>query len=85
VDTKKDTATANRIKRALDLVDRVEAHGDLYTVESSEGGFWYTVDLEGQRCSCKDYRRREEACKHLYAVTIFNARGCRRGPKLIRH
>ena len=39
------------------------------------GGFWYTVDLEGEMCSCKDYRRREEACKHIYAVTIYDARG----------
>ncbi len=81
VDTKKDTQTATRIKRAMNLVGNVEAHGDLYTVESSEGGFWYTVDLEGETCSCKDYQRREEACKHIYAVTIFRARQCKRTRK----
>ena len=45
MDTKKDTVTADRIKRGMDLVGNVEAHGDLYTVKSSEGGFWYTVNL----------------------------------------
>ena len=78
MDTKKDTVTADRIKRGMDLVGNVEAHGDLYTVKSSEGGFWYTVNLEGETCSCRNYQRREEACKHLYAVTIIQAPQCKR-------
>ena len=78
MDTMKDTATANRIKRGMDLVGSVERHGDLYTAEASSGGLWYTVNLEGETCSCRDYQRREEACKHIYAVTIFRARQCKR-------
>ena len=81
MDSTKDSGTVARIKRGLTLVGNVEAHGDLYTVESSEGGFWYTVNLEGETCSCRDYRRGEEACKHIYAVTIFQARRCRRDRK----
>jgi len=38
-----------------------------------------------ETCGCKDYQRREEACKHVYAVSIYNARGCRRCSKIIRH
>ncbi len=67
-------ATRERVMRGVALAGNVEAHGDLYTVEASGGGYWYTVNLDGETCSCRDYRRREDACKHVYAATLVAAK-----------
>ncbi len=74
-DTAVQPAVKDRVRRGIALAGNVERHGDLYTVEASGGGFWYTVNLDGETCSCKDYQRRQEACKHLYAVTLVAAKG----------
>ena len=88
-----DSATAARIKRGIELVGNVERHGDLYTVESSDGGFWYTVNLDnanGETCECKDWQRHGfgHVCKHIVACTVYAARAACRPtarPKIIRH
>ncbi len=82
MDAVQDTATVGRCRRGIELARRghVERHGDLFTVESSGGGFFYTVSLDhehGETCECKDWRRHGfgHSCKHIYAATIAAARG----------
>lgn len=88
VDSTKDSAVGVRVKRGMDLVGNVTQHGDLFVVAGS--GSNYTVSLNninGETCECKDWKRHGfgHTCKHIYAVTIFAARGCRRAPKPRRH
>lgn len=84
-DTRVEPGIAARVMRGLELVDRVEAHGDLYTVESSRGSFFYTVclthDTYGETCSCPDWKinvldrgEQDHRCKHIYACTTVQAR-----------
>jgi hypothetical protein len=41
-----------------------------WRVPSCTGSRVYTVDLKAGSCTCPDYRRRQEPCKHLYAAEI---------------
>ncbi len=73
-----DSAVRGRVKRGLSLVDKVKRHGDLFIVAGRGGN--YTVSLynvNGECCECKDWKRHGfgHTCKHIYAVTIANARG----------
>lgn len=57
----------------------VEAHGNQFAVEASNGGTYYTTalgNINGETCSCKDWEYHEfgQTCKHAITVTIFQAR-----------
>jgi hypothetical protein len=58
-----------------------------WMVPSRAVGLSYTADLKAGSCTCPDHRRRQEACKHLYAAEIARAKtalcdGCgRRFPR----
>ena len=89
-----EQSVAARVRRGLGLVDRVQAHDDLYVVNGETGN--YTICLThqtyGETCSCPDWRvnvlergNLDHRCKHIIAATIYNARNCRRGAKIIRH
>lgn len=79
--TRIDRQTAklkDRVERARKLVDegRVDRHGDLHVVAGNGGN--YTVNLDGETCSCKAGRA-GMACYHLSAAEIFESRDrCRR-------
>ncbi len=56
-----------------------------WRVPSSEAAskMVYLVDLGLESCSCEDFRRREEPCKHVYGARTVRAKtapcdGCRR-------
>ena len=54
-----------------------EGHGS-YRVPGCSGGT-YTVDLavftdEPETCSCPDYQRHNQTCKHVYAATVARAK-----------
>jgi len=54
-----------------------EGHGS-YRVPGCSGGT-YTVDLavftdEPETCSCPDYQRHKQTCKHVYAATVARAK-----------
>jgi len=54
-----------------------EGHGS-YRVPGCGGGT-YTVDLavftdEPETCSCPDYQRHKQTCKHVYAATVARAK-----------
>jgi len=54
-----------------------EGHGS-YRVPGCSGGT-YTVDLavftdEPETCSCPDYQRHKQTCKHVYAAAIYRAK-----------
>jgi hypothetical protein len=73
-----DTAIRDRVARARRLVEegRVTRHGDLHVVHGRGGN--YTINLDGQTCSCKAGRK-GMACYHVQAVEQFEA--CRRKKK----
>ncbi len=59
--------------------DEIEhiGHG-VYMVPGCSGGT-YTVDLavftdEPETCSCPDYQRHKQPCKHVYAATVARAK-----------
>ena len=71
-------------------------HGDYYGVQSSSrADVVHMVTLThpelGEVCRCEDWQEHFKAtgegrsCRHIFAVTIFEARNCRRGPKILRH
>lgn len=89
-----EASIQRRVAKGLELVGRVSAHGDLYIVHGETGN--YTVNLDHQTysetCSCPDWKvnvldrdNLDHRCKHIIATTIYNARNCRRGPKILRH
>ena len=48
--------------------------GGLSVPSCSEPDHSYRVSLAGEgRCSCADWRRREQPCKHLYAALVWAA------------
>ena len=55
----------------------------LWAVPSCSGEGFYLVDLRAEICSCPDFERRGENCKHIYAAAIARAKsgecaGCAR-------
>ncbi len=83
MDTKSITHPATRELRGLKLYrehgDEIihEGHG-VYMVPGCSGGT-YTVDLavftdEPETCSCPDYQRHKQPCKHVYAATVARAK-----------
>jgi hypothetical protein len=45
----------------------------------SVSGRHYAVSLERESCTCADYGRRRESCKHVYAAVAAAARRGRHG------
>lgn len=87
-------SVARRVAKGLDLVGAVTPHGDLFIVRGDTGNYTVSLDHQtyGETCSCPDWRNEVlrkgntgHVCKHLFATTLFLARGCRRGPKILRH
>jgi hypothetical protein len=49
--------------------------GGLSVPSCSEPGHSYRVTLAGEgRCSCADWRRRKEPCKHIFAALVWAAK-----------
>jgi hypothetical protein len=84
MDTTKDTAPPPT--RALRGLALFRDHGDeikhighgRYEVPGCSGGS-YRVDLavftdEPETCSCPDYQRHKQTCKHVYAATIHRSK-----------
>ena len=81
--TTKDTAPpATRELRGLalyrDHADEIIQEGrGVYTIPGCSGGN-YTVDLAvfggDESCTCPDFERRHDTCKHLVAATIYRAK-----------
>ena len=68
-----------REERGLDLarsrpeeIWRVDRH--VWRVPSGSGETVYLVDLKLESCSCEDFRRRQEPCKHLFAARVIRAK-----------
>ncbi|MHB1712650.1 MAG: SWIM zinc finger family protein, partial [Acidimicrobiales bacterium] len=61
-----------RIERAAALVSGVVAGSDgQWTVLSASGRNRYAVHLgEASSCTCPDFRKRNEVCKHIVAVQM---------------
>ncbi len=58
----------------------VSEHGDLFVVRG--GSRKYTVSLDRETCTCPDFGKRRETCKHLFAVVVYAAkRRCRRAAR----
>jgi hypothetical protein len=48
---------------------------ELSVPSCSEPGRSYLVSLAGEgRCSCADWRRRREPCKHVFAALVWAAK-----------
>jgi len=62
-----DPRTAEAL--SADLSVRPATQGDVYTV-STERGFTHRVDLQAERCTCRDNRRRGAFCVHLRRADI---------------
>ena len=84
MDTTKDTAPP--VTRELRGLALYREHGHeikhighgRYEVPGCSGGT-YTIDLavftdEPETCSCPDYQRHKEPCKHVYATSLYRAK-----------
>jgi transposase len=60
----------SRQLKALEIVttSRITQSGDTWIVPSQSSGTKYTVKLSPFSCSCPDFEKRQQACKHLLAV-----------------
>jgi hypothetical protein len=59
---------------------------DIYSVPSSDGTTTYRVDYRNEFCSCPDAEfHPEEACKHVFAVGIRNAKRRRHREEFVAH
>jgi len=46
--------------------------GGIFEVPSiTEGGKYYTVNLNRLTCECPDWRKRKRPCKHIWAARMF--------------
>jgi len=60
-----------REQRGLQIaaISKLTPKGSIWLVPSQTGdGSRYTVDPEGQWCTCFDHETRQEKCKHIWAV-----------------
>ncbi len=80
MDTKTIAPADARAKRGLELwcahgdQIRVMPNGGL-SVPSGDGQRSYRVQLmDPMRCGCRDFERRRDTCKHLYAAIIWHAK-----------
>jgi hypothetical protein len=70
-----DDATITRIARGADILIHQgiyeTAELGIYRVESCQGdGPLYTTTSHA--CDCVDYQRRQQPCKHVWAIVILN-------------
>lgn len=88
------SAVRNRVARGIGDVGRVTAHGTYYGVRSSShADVVHMVTLThpelGEVCRCEDWQefyhqyQVSRPCRHIYAATLYEARNCRRGPKVL--
>jgi hypothetical protein len=76
-----EVSIARRVSRGLVLWREQGAEirtmlaGGLSVPSCSEPGRIYQVSLAGEgRCSCPDWRRRKQPCKHVYAASVWAAK-----------
>ncbi len=64
-----------RASRGLELWRRgaVGYHAGRWFVAGERGGL-YEVGLDPDSCTCPDYRRHKEPCKHIYAAEVARAK-----------
>lgn len=72
-------ATLDRYERGRALAEgaTIEKQGDAWIVPSSSGDTSYRVTLNGLGsvgCTCPDFRRRGEVCKHIIAAAVVATR-----------
>ncbi len=77
-----EKSVTQRVQRGRAIVGQVQRHGDLFTVEGKGGTYTVSLDnVNGEVCECKDWQRHYDRngfghiCKHIFAVTIANAKG----------
>ncbi|MCA1591815.1 MAG: transposase [Acidobacteria bacterium] len=60
----------SRQLKALEIAatSRITQSGDVWLVPAQSSGTKYTVCLSPFSCSCPDFEKRQQACKHLLAV-----------------
>ncbi len=71
-----------REQRGIELYREgaVSERGDLFVVRG--GSRKYTVSLDRETCTCPDFGKRRETCKHLFAVVVYAAKKrCRRAAR----
>ena len=81
-----------REQKGLDLYrsrrsEFVRLSRDVIEVPScTERGVYYRVDLDEKtgRCSCPDYQRRHETCKHVAAAELYRS-WLRRAARIVAH
>lgn len=76
-----EVSVSRRVSRGLALWRHQGAEirpipvGGLSLPSCSEPGRIYRVSLAGEGCcSCPDWRRRKQPCKHIYAALIWTAK-----------
>ena len=69
-----DDGDAGRQQRgmAIAALARVEKNKLGYKVPSQSGNGSYVVNVDGDPfCSCPDFEKRQQPCKHVYAVELI--------------
>ena len=69
--TDPDDGDSGRQQRgmAIAAITRIEKSRTGYTVPSQSGSGSYTVSISGgQLCTCPDFQKHQQPCKHIYAV-----------------
>lgn len=69
---------SQRADRAKEIAARgqIARAGDMWLVPSQTGDAVYRVTLDGEqlRCTCPDFDRRQQPCKHIMAAAIVAQR-----------
>ena len=69
-----DDGDTGRQQRGLTIaaLARIEKNRVGYKVPSQSGGGAYVVNLDGEPfCTCPDFEKRQQPCKHIYAVEFI--------------
>ena len=57
---------------AIAALARIEKNRVGYSVPSQSGNGAYVVNLDGEPfCTCPDFEKRQQPCKHIYAVEFI--------------
>ena len=71
-----DDGDVGRQQRGLAIaaLARIEKNRIGYKVPSQSGSGAYVVNLDGEPfCTCPDFEKRQQPCKHIYAVRCPNS------------